>query len=153
MSVFRLAVTVPLLINDTWNALAWQNFASELDRVLPGRPWTELTSDHPIFHCVFDLKGSIKSWQVPTIHFWNRDYDPHDPSSLLERRPRGPGSEDMHVRAWFDDKGRIMVLAIHNSDVSDGWEREGEDDAYFHMFSEKIAYPLGINVVFYLMTH
>ena len=59
----------------------------------------------------------------------------------------------MHVRTWLDDKGRIMVIAIHNSDVSDGWEREGEDDTYFHTFSEKIAYPLGINIVFYLMTH
>jgi hypothetical protein len=66
---------------------------------------------------------------------------------------RGEGSENMHVRAWFDDKGRMMIIAIHNSDVSDGWEREGENSDYFHVFSEKIAYPLGINIVFYLMTH
>jgi hypothetical protein len=42
---------------------------------------------------------------------------------------------------------------IHNSDVPDGWEREGEDDRYFRTFSEKISYPLGVNIVFYLMTH
>ncbi len=59
----------------------------------------------------------------------------------------------MHVRAWHDDKGRIMVFVIHNSDVSDGWEREGEDSAYFTKFSEKVAYPFGMNIVFYLMTH
>ena len=47
----------------------------------------------------------------------------------------------------------MMILAIHNSDVSDGWEREGEDETYFNRFSEKIAYPLGINIIFYLMTH
>ena len=46
-----------------------------------------------------------------------------------------------------------MVLAIHNSDVSDGWEREGENADYFALFSEPRAYPLGINIVFYLMTH
>ena len=28
---------------------------------------------------------------------------------------RGEGSRDMHVRAWFDDKHRIMVLALHNT--------------------------------------
>ena len=32
-------------------------------------------------------------------------------------------------------------------------EREGEDEWYFHEFSEKSAYPLGINIVFYAMTH
>ena len=36
---------------------------------------------------------------------------------------------------------------------SDGWEREGESDYYFHRFSEKIAYPLAINTLVYMMTH
>jgi hypothetical protein len=53
----------------------------------------------------------------------------------------------------LDDRQRIMILAIHNSDVSDGWEREGEDEVYFNQYSEKIAYPLGINLIVYLMTH
>jgi hypothetical protein len=42
---------------------------------------------------------------------------------------------------------------IHNSDVSDGWEREAESEEYFNRFSEKVAYPLGINIIVYLMTH
>ncbi len=46
-----------------------------------------------------------------------------------------------------------MVLLTHNTDNGDGWEREGEDDYYFHQFSEKAAYPLAINVLFYVMTH
>ena len=40
----------------------------------------------------------------------------------LQRVDRGPGSEKVSFRALLDDKGRIMVLAIHNSDVPDGWE-------------------------------
>ena len=59
----------------------------------------------------------------------------------------------MHVRAIFDDKGRIMVIATHNCDNGDSWEREGEDEFFFHEFSEKRGYPLGINIMFYLMTH
>jgi hypothetical protein len=59
----------------------------------------------------------------------------------------------MHVRAILDDKGRIMVIATHNTDNGDSWEREGEDDWFFHEFSEKRGYPLGINIIFYLMTH
>jgi len=53
----------------------------------------------------------------------------------------------------LDDKGRIMVIATHNCDNGDSWEREGEDDFFFHEFSEKRGYPLGINIVFYIMTH
>ena len=80
-------------------------------------------------------------------------FDPNDPQSQMQRVFRGVGSEEMHVRAMLDDKQRPMIVAIHNSDVSDGWEREGENSVYFSQFSEKVAYPLGINIIFYFMTH
>ena len=142
-----------LLVNDFWGQSEWEGFAGEIERVLPGRQWTELTMDHPVFNCVYPLKGPMKKLQVPTIQFWNEDYDPNDPGSSLQRVYRGEGSEEMHVRAILDDHQRIVILAIHNSDVSDGWEREGENQRYFNEFSEKIAYPLGINIIVYLMTH
>ena len=61
---------------------------------------------------------------------------------------RGP-----HFRAIYDDKGRMMVLECANNDIADSWEREGENEEYFHRFSEKQGYPLGINIIFYAMTH
>jgi|ERR1051325_1995971 hypothetical protein len=142
-----------LFVNDFWSTQEWEGFASEIKRVLPNRTWTELRTDHPVFHCVYDLQGPMSRLQVPTIQFWNRDHDPNDPRSPLQTIDRGEGFEDMHVRAMLDDKDRIMILAVHNSDISDGWEREGENELYFNRFSEKIAYPLGINIIFYLMTH
>ena len=143
-----------LLVNDFWGSEEWDGFASEINKVLPGRAWTDLTTDHPVFHCVFDLRGPLRDLQVPTIQFWNPDHDPSDPQSPpLQRVYRGEGSEEMHVRALLDDRQRMMILAIHNSDISDGWEREGENEEYFNKFSEKVAYPLGINVIFYLMAH
>ena len=51
------------------------------------------------------------------------------------------------------DQGRMMVIACHNTDNGDGWEREQEYQYFFTEFSEKRAYPLGINIVFYAMTH
>jgi hypothetical protein len=48
--------------------------------------------------------------------------------------------------------GRRPQLIL-NSDVSDGWDREGENRECFRRYSETIAYPVGINIVFYLMTH
>jgi len=141
-----------LMINDTWGDEAAQHFIAEMKRVLPERKPVELTMSHPIFHGIFDLSGPINKLQVPTMQFLNYDYNPKDPESK-PTRPRDYGWENVHIRAWLDDKQRIMVIFINNSDVSDGWEREGENETYFHLFSEKIAYPLGINIVYYLMTH
>lgn len=148
-----LAAGGAVFVNDFWGDEEWDGFASAMDQVIPGRKWEELTLDHPVFNCVFKLKGPMNRLQVPTMQFWNPDHDPANPNSHLQRIDRGPNFETMHVRAIFDDKRQLQILAILNSDISDGWEREGENDYYFHTFSERIAYPLGINIIFYLMTH
>jgi hypothetical protein len=142
-----------LFVNDFWGAEEWNGFAAEIKQVLPSATWTNLTMEHPIFHNVYNLRGPMSQLQVPTIQFWNQDYDPNDPNSELQTIFRGEGSKEMHVRAIFDEHQRLMILAVHNSDISDGWEREGENEAYFRRYSEAIAYPLGINLIVYLMTH
>ena len=133
-----------LLVDDFWGDAEWQSFETEIRRVLPERHWVELPMDHPIFHCVFDLKMAKNDLQVQTKNFWRR--------GGMTYRGR-EDTRDVHVRAWLDDKQRIMVIALHNSDNGDGWEREGEDEVYFHTFSETRAYPLAINIIFYTMTH
>lgn len=142
-----------LLVIDFWSTRDWDGFARQMKQVLPDRSWTDLGVDHQIFHCVYNIEGPMQRLQVPTMQFWNQNPDPNDPHPRLQWADRGEGSETMHVRALLDDKQRISVLAFHNSDISDGWEREGEKKEYFQKFSEKIAYPLGINIIFYLMTH
>jgi hypothetical protein len=141
-----------LMADDFWGERSWSLFEQSMKRVLPERKWSELPIEHPLFHCVYDLRGPMKKLQVPTLQLWRRGYDPADPHSLPSAF-RGAGSSDMHVRAWLDDRNRIMVLAIHNSDTGDGWEREGENEVYFHQFSENRAYPLAVNAVVYLSTH
>ena len=143
-----------ILVTDFWGEEEWIGFEYQMSRVMPDKKWTELKNDHPIFHCVYPIEGPIRSLQIPTMQFWNPYHDPNDPrSGPLQRRDRGIGHEEMHARAWHDDNGRMNVLAIFNCDLSDGWEREGEDNQYFQTYSEKIAYPLGINIIVYFMTH
>jgi hypothetical protein len=132
-----------LMVDDFWGEDEWDNFYREIKRVFPDREPVELPLEHPIFHCVYDLKEKP---QLPSIGY--------------AQRYRGTGityervdAKEPHYRAIHDDKGRIMVMICHNTDNGDGWEREGEDEWYFREFSEKKAYPVGINIVFYAMTH
>ncbi|MBI5383473.1 MAG: DUF4159 domain-containing protein [Verrucomicrobia bacterium] len=134
-----------LMADDFWGERQWDNFEREFKRVFPERAFTELPMEHAIFHCVFDFKGRKNSLQTPNVLTAQRgiSYETHD----------GEDCAELHVRAILDDKGRIMVLATHNCDNGDGWEREGEDDRFFHEFCEKRAYPLAINILYYAMTH
>jgi hypothetical protein len=143
-----------LMVDDFWGEWQWRGFAEQMKRVLPERDFVELPMDHPIFHCVFDLKVPKNQLQSPNVRQGIRS---QHTGVTWETHPAEDGSyeecTEMHVRAILDDRGRIMVIATHNCDNGDGWEREGESDFFFHEFSEKRAYPLGINIIFYLMTH
>jgi hypothetical protein len=129
-----------LMVDDFWGEYEWANFYREIKRVFPDREPLELPLEHEIFHCVYDLK---KKPQIPSIGWvWHRRTD--------DGRPDAP---EPHYRGIFDDKGRMMAIICHNTDLGDGWEREGESHEYFKEFSEKWSYPLGINIVTYAMTH
>ena len=129
-----------LMVDDFWGTDEWEQFASQMKRVFPDRPMVELPLEHEIFHCVYDL---AKKPQVPSIHAWERGYTSE----------RGWDSEEVHYKGIFDDKNRMMAIICHNTDLGDGWEREGESPEYFKEMAEKWSYPLGINIVTYAMTH
>ncbi len=46
----------------------------------------------------------------------------------------------------------MLVLATHNTDYGDSWEREAENPDYFYNFSVP-GYAFGINVLLYAMSH
>ena len=132
-----------LMVDDFWGEDEWFNFYYEIKRVFPEREPRELPLSHRIFHVPFNL---TEKPQIPSI------------MHALQGRPYGitwerDDARQPHYKALYDDKGRMMAIICHNTDLGDGWEREGENEWYFHEFSEKKAYPLGINIVFYAMTH
>ncbi len=132
-----------LMVDDFWGEAEWANFEREIKRALPDHEIVDLSLDHPIFHIVFDIKETL---QIPNVDLGTRS----EYTGITWERP---DAKDVHYRAIFDAKGRMMVMICHNTDLGDGWEREGENEYYFREFSEKRAYPLGINIVFYAMTH
>ena len=132
-----------LLVDDFWGESQYENMRYELSRVFPDRPPFELPLEHEIFHNVYDLKEKP---QVPALNAVRR-------GQSWEYAPDRTDTREPHYKAITDDKGRIMVLICHNTDLGDGWEREGEDEYYFNEFSVKKAYPMGINIVTYALTH
>jgi len=133
-----------VMVDDFWGERNYDHFYREVvKKVFPNREPVELPLTHAIFHCVYDLKEKP---QIPNVGFATRN---RDTGITSEADDRGPA----HYRAVLDDKGRIMMLICHNTDLGDGWEEEATDPWYFKEFSEKKAYPLGINIIFYVMTH
>jgi len=131
-----------LLVDDFWGEAEWWNFEYEFSRVFPPDeyPMMALPLSHDIFHCVFEIKEYP---QVPSVHHWLRyglTYERYD-------------AQQPHYRGVRDKKGRLMAVICHNTDLGDGWERENWDQTYFREFSAKQAYPMGINIVVYAMTH
>ena len=132
-----------LWVDDFWGSYAWNAWASQIRKVFPAAEYAieDLTPDHPMLHSHFNLPGVP---QIPSINHW---YGSGGGTS-----ERGFDSAQVHARTISDNAGRVMVLMTHNTDVSDSWEREGEDPQYFLKFSVP-GYQVGINVLMYVMTH
>jgi hypothetical protein len=130
-----------LWVDDFWGTAAWRQWSSEIRRVLPEFPITEVPLDHPIRHMMYRI-DTIP--QITNINWWRR--------SGGDTRERGSDSPEADFRMIANEQGRIMVLMTHNTDIADSWERESEDREFFLQFSPD-GYALGVNVALYAMTH
>lgn len=130
-------------VDDSWGSRALESWEREIARVLPPNeyPILDLEPDHPIYRMMFDV---LRVPQIPSISHWRR--------SGGGTSERGPDSEYPVVRGISDPSGTLMVLMTHNTDVSDAWEREGEDPEFFYNFSPE-GYAVGLNIVLYALTY
>jgi hypothetical protein len=130
-------------VSDYWGPLAKEQFDDQIGRVLPRAkyPIIDLPLGHPIWHTQFELTHLP---QMSSIQSWRRT------GGGTTERGVAPGTQS--ARAVVDEKGRVMVVMMHNDDIPDGWEREGEEKEYFLNFSPD-AYSVGIDVLLYALTH
>ena len=113
------------MADDFWGPVQWDNFEREIKRALPEREFVELEMDDPIFHCVFDLNVPKNQLQTPNIGVGvQSQYPPH----VTWEYHDGVACRDVHIKAMRDERGHIMIIACHNVDNGDGWEREGESE-------------------------
>ncbi|MEY4096062.1 MAG: hypothetical protein RLZZ53_3261, partial [Acidobacteriota bacterium] len=135
-----------LLVSDYHGSWAREQFEEEIGKVLPPSrfPVRNLTppNDHAMWKTMFPVS---KLPQMASIATWRRTG-----GDIIER-----WNEDASPPAAYgiaDEDGRLMVVMVHNTDLPDPWEREGEDKGYFYQFSPD-AYAVGIDILLYSMTH
>lgn len=139
-----------LWIDDFWGQAEWENMNRNVGGLDPTWQWKPIGNDHPILRIVYRLKECP---QVPARIFYDAtglDYDPPD----VHRYPAGglAGVATVNFMGLFDARGRLLAVATHNTDIADGWEREGESKEFFDRFSVK-SYAMTINIITYAMTH
>jgi hypothetical protein len=135
-----------LMVDDFWGDYQYQNFYEQIKRVFPDREPQELPLEHEIIRCVYKLKERPQIPSIGTAMYGRGRGITWEPN-------HGGDCKTVHYQGIFDDKGRMMVVICHNTDLGDGWEEEGVDEWYFREFAEKKSYPMGINIVTYAMTH
>jgi hypothetical protein len=126
-----------MVVDDFWGSYQQANFEDQMQRVFPEFPIVDLPLDHEIFRAFYDVKEIL---QVPAIdnyryggRTWEQDgYVPH-------------------VKAVFDNEGRLMVVINQNTDLGDAWEWAEQPD-YPLKFST-YAFQMGVNFIIYAMSH
>ncbi len=103
-----------------------ENLLSALRQVSSEFSFEELTIDHPIFHCFYDIES---------LHM----VPPYDV----------PGPPTFY--GWFNSKGELQAIANYNNDIGDYWE--WSDEAINPIAYSNEAYKFGINYVIYALTH
>jgi hypothetical protein len=132
-----------LWVDDFWGSYAWDVWESQIRKVFPANEYAIVdldTASHPLFRSQFVVDAVP---QIPSINFFLQTGGTSE---------QGFDSAEAHARAITNDSGQVMVLMTHNTDISDSWEREGDDPFYFYTFGPR-GYAFGINVVLYSLTH
>lgn len=114
---------------DDFRGGGWATFEANMQRVLPGARFPDLSASHPIFHCFFD----IASFDVLPQY-----YDRGRPI----------------LRGLFQDNDpskRLMAIINFDTDVSNYWEFA--ETGYTPVSESNEAYKLGVNYIIYGLTH
>jgi hypothetical protein len=124
------------MVDDFHGTREWDTFIASMQRVFPDRPISELSSDNPIFHTLWDMNDRF---QVPGLQYVysgrTYEFDGYVP----------------HWRGIYDDHGRVMVAICYNMDLGDALEH-ADNPLYPQKYSEQGIHTF-LNYLLYGMTH
>jgi hypothetical protein len=139
-----------LWIDDFWGNAEWANLLRNTQAISSQWSWRPLPAGHPILKAVYPMQQCP---QIPARIFFESRRMAHDPH-WVHRQPAGgdAGVSTVRLMGLFSEQGRLLAVATHNTDIADGWEREGEDREYFERFSIN-SYAMAINILVYAFTN
>jgi hypothetical protein len=105
-----------------------ENFVVQLKKLYPDRNLEPIPPSHQIFHSFFDID-----------------------STQLEAPYMMPNSGKVQFLGLSDDKGRLQIMVDFNYDASEYWQALDIGQCSIHESGS--AVQLGINYVFYAITH
>ena len=126
-----------LFVDDFWGSWEWQNFEYEIHQVLPEYEIVELPADHPLLSTFYEIDEIL---QVPNVGRARRGGYTHEQDGYVP-----------HMRAIFDDDGRLLVLINWNTDLGDAWE--WAEDPWYPLMYSNFAYQVAVNAIIYSMSH
>lgn len=126
-----------LMVDDFHGSDEWAVFEAGMKAVFPDRPIVDVEDKDALFHVIYDLDDR---YQVPGAQYLRsgRTYENYD-------------GFPARWRGIYDDKNRLMVAIVFNSDLGDSWEW-ADYPRYDEKFSA-LGIRIAVNYVAYSMTH
>lgn len=117
-----------VVFDDFRGTAEWLNFTSCMAQVFPDRAFEELTLEHSVFRCFYDIE-------------------------TLEMAPPYvlPGQGEPTFYGLSDENGRLQAVANFNNDIGDYWEWSDED--LWPVYRTNEAFKFGVNYIIYALTH
>ena len=125
------------MLDDFWGSFEWGNMAAELKKVMPNAEIRNIPLDHEIFHQFFDV-DRLK--QVPSLAYLYNGGITHEQDGFAAE-----------CKGIWDDKGRLVVVINHNTDLGDAYEWMDLKE-YPYEFSS-YAYRIAVNTFMYALSH
>jgi hypothetical protein len=134
-----------IMVDDFWGPgnEQWNIFRETMQRVLPGRPITDIAPGDSVMHVLYDIEEKDRTFIPGSRHLrMGRS------GGVVVQQP--PGT----TPAWrqiSDDRERMVVAVNYNTDVGDAWEFADAPEYPEQMTA--LAYRYGLNYIIYAMTH
>jgi len=123
-------------LDDFWGSVEWESLEAQMKKIFPQFPIKDIPSSHPMFHAFFDIDRVM---QVPSLAYLY--------TGITYEQDGFTGE----CKGVFDEKGRLLVVINHNTDLGDAYE--WADDPNYPQRFTGYAYRHALNIILYALSH
>ena len=125
------------IVDDFWGSFEWSEFEAQMHKVFPNREIKDIPRNDPVFHVMYDVDHLI---QTPSLAYAFNGGVTWETDGFVPE-----------CKGIWDDKGRLMMVINHNTDLGDAYE--WSDDARYPDKFSGYAFRMAVNFIMYALTH